>query len=306
MQNPEGNLDNWTRQWRDEGFVLAESVIPRDVVDQARRELLDADLATASGPARRADAHVRKTRRGAGFRVEQFDGTTLFPLPRCPTLNRLFVHPRLIAFARSLLGDDDLRIYQSRVWSKYGDHTDYEQTLHRDGNHSLIPIRNEPGWWHLECFVYLNDVDEHNGAPRLVPNAPDAGRIGRGPALDPGAAPELYAREQPAPGPAGSIVAYRSDVWHRGIDLAPGTERHVAVVAFKPASVEWIGFDAHAPLVNSADFVEFAGTCSPEELALFGVPRPGHPYWTAEVLAAMASTYPDLDLDPWRRALDGA
>lgn len=246
---------------------------------------------------------MRTQRREPGFRPAQFDGTTLFPIRNSPTLNRLFVDPALVGFARHLLGDDDIRIYQSRVWSKYGDHTDYEQTLHRDGNHSLVPIRNEPGWWHLECFFYLNDVDETNGAPRLVPNPPDSGVIGKGRALSRDDAPQLYANEMPAPGPAGSVLAYRSNVWHRGIDLQSGTERHIGVVSFKPASVEWIGFDAHAPLVGSADFVDFAGTCTPDELALFGVPKPGHPYWTIDVLDAMATTYPDLDLTPWRHAL---
>lgn len=296
-------LDRLSNQWRTEGWALAESLIPRDVVDQACDELRNADLALTTGPARRADAHVRRNRRGAGFRVEQFDGTTLFPVPSCPVLNRLFVDEHLIGLARRILGDDDLRIYQSRVWSKYGDHTNYEQTLHRDGNHSLIPIRNEPGWWHLECFVYLNDVDATNGAPRLVPNAPGASGIGYGPARSRDDAPELYDREVGAAGPAGSVLTYRSDVWHRGVDLESGTERHVGVVAFRPASVDWIGFDAHAPLISSADFAEFVGSCTPEELALFGIPRPGHEYWTAEVLDIMAKTYPDLDLDPWRKAL---
>lgn len=297
-------LDAAAQQWAGQGWVLVESLLPAEQVATAREELLAADLVPDTGPARRADTHVRRHRRGPGFRVEQFDGTTLFPVPGCPTLNRLFVDPTLAELARRLLGDDDIRIYQSRVWSKHGDHTDYEQTLHRDGNHSLIPIRNEPGWWHLECFFYLNDVDEANGAPRLVPNGPESGTIGRGPALAPDDAPDLYAREIAAPGPAGSVLAYRSNVWHRGMDLAPGTERHVGVVAFRPAALQWIGFDAHAPLVGSADFVEFAEGCTPDELSLFGVPAPGHPYWNAEVLDAMAATYPELDLEPWYRELD--
>ena len=36
---------------------------------------------------------------------------------------------------------------------------------------------------------------------------------------------------------------------------------------------------------------------------LFGIPRPGHPYWNAATVDAMAAKYPGLDLTPWRTAL---
>lgn len=286
-------------QWQHDGWVLVEGLVPRDEIRQALDELQAASPSEPSGPTRRADTHAS----GAAFRAAQFDGTTLFPVPDCPALNRLFVHPNLVAFAQAALTDTDLRLYQSRVWSKSGGHTNYEQPLHRDGNHALIPIINQPGWWHLECFLYLTDVDETNGAPRLVPRELTRGTVGRGRALSRDDAPEMFASEVSAPGPAGSLLAYRSDVWHRGTNLKPGTQRHVLVIGFKPASVEWIGFDSHAPLVNSPDFVHFASGSNPDELALFGVPRPGHRYWTAEILDVMASMYPGLDLAPWRSAL---
>ena len=47
----------------------------------------------------------------------------------------------------------------------------YEQPLHRDTNHSLVPSRMEPGFWHLEGFLYLSDVDEDCAPPRLVPRS---------------------------------------------------------------------------------------------------------------------------------------
>ena len=37
--------------------------------------------------------------------------------------------------------------------------------------------------------------------------------------------------------------------------------------------------------------------------ALFGVPRPGHPYWDEATVDAMAAKYPGLDVGPWRDAL---
>jgi len=116
-------------------------------------------------------------------------------------------------------------------------------------------------------------------------------------------APNLYDAEVPAAGPAGSLFAYRSDVWHRGVDIPVGVERHVVGVSFRPASVPWISFDAQGPLVTRPDFVSFAEQCTPDELALFDIPRPGHEFWTSEVLDAMQRIYPALDLNPWRNVL---
>ncbi len=298
-------------QWRTEGWALLDGLVPVDEVAAARAEIEDRrmDPPTGRGPLRRADRH-RKPRDepaddGAAFREEQFAGTVLFPIPDAPNLNRLFVHPRLVAFAEAALGTDDLRIYQSRIWSKFSDVANYEQPLHRDLNHSLVPTRSEPGWWFLECFLYLGDVDERNGAPRLVPRSASvaAGEPAARHPVDRSEQPGLYAAEMAAPGSAGSLLAYRSDVWHRGIDLEPGTERHIAVVAFKPAGLDWVGFDAHPPLINNPDFVRFAAACTPRELALFGVPEPGHPIWTDDMVDGLSRMYPGLDVTPWQAAV---
>ena len=289
-------------RWQRNGWVLVEGLLPADRCAAALAELRSAEpaLPAAAGPIRRADRHDGAAR----FRSRQFDGTTLFPYPGAPQLNRLFVDASLLAFARAALGTEDLRLYQSRVWSKYGDHTNYEQPHHRDTNHSLLPIRNGPGYGHLELFVYLHDVDEHSGAPRVVGHGADGiGGAGTGRIVEPDDGPELYADEVSAAGSAGSVLAYRSDVWHRGIDLPPGAERHILVVGFRPAAVEWIGFDEHAPLVNSPDWITFAEASTPDELALFGIPRPGHDFYTSDVIDAMARHYPGLDLGPWKSAL---
>jgi hypothetical protein len=44
---------------------------------------------------------------------------------------------------------------------------------------------------------------------------------------------------------------------------------------------------------------------TPRQLALFGFPPPGHPYWTEATLAGTAQRYPGLDMTPWRQALPG-
>jgi hypothetical protein len=216
-----------------------------------------------------------------------------FPQPGCPALNNLFVHPRLVEFARLALGDDDLRIYQAAVWGKWAGAINYEQPLHQDGNHSLLPPRMEQGFWHLESFLYLSDVDEDCAPPRLVPRSRSAV------AYD-----DLYQHEVVATGGRGSLLAYRSDVWHRGTDFTrTDASRFVLVVAFRPAEADWFGYDAFPRLGLDSTFRSFAAGKSPEELALFGVPRPGHAYWNEMTVDAMSARYPGLDVSPWRAAV---
>ena len=116
--------------------------------------------------------------------------------------------------------------------------------------------------------------------------------------------PDLYAAERPAAGRRGSLLAYRNDVFHRGVDItAPTGARYILAVAFKLASCDWIGYAAPQSRSTSPDWVAFAESCTPRELELFGFPPPGHEVWTAELVDATAEKYPKLDLDPWRRSL---
>jgi hypothetical protein len=115
--------------------------------------------------------------------------------------------------------------------------------------------------------------------------------------------PSIYAAERSATGRRGSLLAYRPDVFHRGVDLTdPGGARFLLNVSFKHAGQDWVGYDSIQSRANSAAWDRFAEASTPEELALFGFPRPGHPIWDADMLAETALRYPKLDLTPWLEA----
>jgi hypothetical protein len=115
---------------------------------------------------------------------------------------------------------------------------------------------------------------------------------------------DLYQHEVAATGTRGSFLAYRSDVWHRGTDFGrPDASRVVMVISFKLGGAEWFGYDAFPRLGSDGRFSKFLAGKSPDELALFGIPRPGHPYWNAATIDAMARRHRGLDLSPWRVAL---
>lgn len=279
-------------QWQTEGWALVDGLLPEadvDAVADDLRRLFSGDtFADYNGAAGFGDGSPE----GRRFRSTQFDGMRGFPQPGCPALNDLFVHPRLVEFARLALDDRDVRIYQAAVWGKWAGAVNYEQPLHLDGNHSLLPPRMEPGYWHLETFLYLSDVDDDCAPPRLVPKSR------AGVAYD-----ELYEHEVAATGRRGSLLAYRSDVWHRGTDFARAdASRFVLVTAFRPARADWYGYDAFPRLGNDHTFRTFVAGKSPEDLALFGIPRPGHAYWNDATVDALAAMYPGLDVAPWRAA----
>lgn len=280
-------------QWQTEGWALVDGLVEVSEIDTVAGDLERLFAADTFADYNQAAGFGDGSPEGRQFRSTQFDGMRGFPQPDCPALNDLFVHPRLAEFARLALDEDDVRIYQAAVWGKWAGAVNYEQPLHQDGNHSLLPPRMEPGFWHLESFLYLSDVDADCAPPRLVP------RSRSGVPHD-----DLYDHEIAATGLRGSLLAYRSDVWHRGTDFArPDASRFVLVVGFRPAQADWFGYDAFPRLGNSRAFRSFAAGKSPEELALFGVPRPGHAYWNEATVDAMAAKYPGLDVSPWRAAV---
>ncbi|HEX7165030.1 MAG TPA: hypothetical protein VF223_27770 [Trebonia sp.] len=60
---------------------------------------------------------------------------------------------------------------------------------------------------------------------------------------------------------------------------------------------------AWANISHEPAWYEFAHRATPRQLALFGFPPPGHPYWTEATLAGTAQRYPALNLRPWHEAL---
>jgi len=279
-------------QWQTDGWALVDGLVPQADIDAVKGDLEQLFSTDTFADYNRAGRFGDGSPEGKRFRATQFDGMRGFPQEGA-ALNDLFVHPRLVEFARLALGDDDVRIYQAAIWGKWAGAVNYEQPLHMDGNHSLLPPRMEPGFWHLETFLYLSDVDEDCAPPHLVP------RSRSDVAYD-----DLYKHEVAATGRRGTLMAYRSDVWHRGTDFTRlDGSRFVLVVAFRPASADWFGYDAFPRLGSDGRFAAFVAGKSPEELALFGIPRPGHAFWNEASVDAMAAKYPGLDVAPWRAAI---
>ena len=305
------DISTAVEQWRTQGWTVVHDLVPTEEIDAAVEELWGhfphpvdyhsgnpAAQAQFEGestelryqPTKQGNAHQLKDvqNEGAEFRLRQFLGHVLFPYDSY-LLNRLQIHPNVVDFAKKAMGDEDIRLYQARIWGKYTGVTNYEQPFHQDRNHTIVPDRVEPGWWNMLGFLYLSDVEEDVGPTQIL-------SIGDSP---PGTNP------QSAAGRRGSYLAYRTDVWHRGVDLTrEGGSRFLMNIAFKHAHHEWIGFDSFQQNANRGPWSKFAASCTPDELALFGAPRPGHPFWTPELVEALKERYQGIDITPWLEGLD--
>lgn len=309
--------DDEVATWRREGWVLLEGLIDAATVDAALDDfhlVFPTAEAYHADPAGEALRHLGRPAakpeifhwpdEGPGFRPEQHRWTAEFPYPGTGALNRLCVHPSIVDFARRALGTEDLRLYQSQITAKYTGFVNYEQPMHTDRNHSWLPPTPVAPWWHMEGFLYLSDVPASNAPTHLVPASRSVGRDPTAPLVLPDWDPELYAAERGAAGVRGSLLAYRTDVFHRAVDLVePGGSRFLMNASYKPAFVDWVGYHTQQSRSTSPDWVRFVEGSTPDELALFGFPPPGHAVWSAELLDATARLYPKLDLSPWRREL---
>jgi len=286
-------------QWEEEGWCLVHGLLPAEAV-AAARAALPALFPTAEEFAADTDPG-----RNQPFRVDSHRVMPRFPFDD-GALNDLVVHDRMIDLAEQLLGITDPRLYQAMLSAKYsGAALSDEQLLHADfANHTLVVPRHEPGYQQLETFVYLSDVTPETAATRVVSRRLTAGIPVERTYLSPTQYADLYAAEVPASGSAGSVLAYRPDVYHRGVRMTePGAARFMLHVSYKPAATDWLGSFGLPNAGEDMSWHRFVPRASERQLTVLGFPAPGHPYWTVQTLAGVAARYPLLDLSPWRDAL---
>ncbi len=204
------------------------------------------------------------------------------------------------------MGTDDVRLYLAIATAKYaGQPSEYNQLLHTDfPNHTLTVPRPEAGYQQMETFIYLNDVGPHNGATRFVSRTRTHNIPVEEHTLNLEDYGDLYDDHGDASAPAGSIVVYRPDVYHRSVDFDDPTQaRFMLHVSYKPAAMEWGGYQAWPIKGFSVEWHNFVQQATPAAIDRPGLPRTGPPLLDrADTLAGVAGRYPELDLGPWKAA----
>jgi hypothetical protein len=292
------NLSSEIAQWEEEGWCLIEGVFSPEEV-RAAQEVMPDLFPTAEEFAADVDSE-----RNRPFRVDSHSVMPIFPF-ESGALNRLVLHDKVIDLAQEFLRLQDIRLYQGMLSAKYSEGApDDEQMLHVDyGNHTLVVPRPDVGYQHIELFIYLSDVTPEKAATRMVSRRLTTGIPTERIYLSPTEYDHLYQAEVPASGPAGAILAYRPDVYHRGVRMtAPDSARFMLHVSFKPKDTDWLGSQAWPGACEGLAWHLFMQQTNVRQLTMLGFPEPGHPYWTEETLRGVAARYPLLDLEPWRLA----
>jgi hypothetical protein len=282
-------------RWREDGFVVLRGHLSADELQPAILEL-GSMFPTVDG------FHDGTDERRTTFTEDEFSGIRSFPFDSVEW-GLLAVHPKIVACAEMLLATDDIRLYSAEAWAKYSGAANYEQELHRDYlNHTLLVPSPDVRFRQVEMFLFVGDIPESAGPPHFVPRGLTEPFEAHPNWHSRGDRPEWYDAEVSAAGEAGTLVAYGIDTVHRASALTRHrSARYTIHVAFRTAATEWAQRYAWAKRANDPRWRAFLQHASVRQLALFGFPPPGHPYWTDTTLNAMHDRYPTLDLSPWRR-----
>ena len=276
----------------DRGFTVVERFLDPETLGAAQEALWEIYP--------RPEAYFADPDAFPKFARSQFAGLRLFPYAP-QALNRVPVYPDLIDAAERFLQTTEIDCYKIELWAKYAGAINYDQHHHRDyENHTIVVPRADQLMPQMTCFILLSDVTELDGPTKAVPldktrNIPlgvTQTKLG-----------EFFDDEVAVVGPAGSMLIYKTDVFHRGSDFKePGRSRFVMPVDFKPRGWRWQGKLAWPDHATTKSWKNAMVEMTPRQRDLFGWPPAGDPYWNAQTLADVAMRYPGIDMTPYAEA----
>jgi len=296
-----------TATWRRDGGVLIEGFFTA-----AEVAAVHADFEQVFGEPVGDGEELDEKREGQIGRFTERQFTTFAPIPfDCsPALNLIGVHPALVDLAKTLLNADDVHLYQCQAWAKFTGNADYDQPFHCDfRNHTLTVPAEDAADSCVTIMCYFTDVSDTLGPAHYV-TRPDSDTVA-GPTASFATDTAEFAQMQAAlatlakssASPAGSIFPYSIDVYHRGTNMTEPQGRRYAVMAcFKRAGNDAVAYHAWAG-DHQKPWAKVFEHASPEQLACFGVQRPGDPFWTEVTIQRAQIRYPNWDLKPYRDAL---
>jgi len=279
---------NLAEVW-ERGFTIVENFLDAETLAAAREEMWE--IYPKPEDYFRAPGEHPEIRRG------QFAGLRVFPY-KSWALNRLPVYPDLVDAAERFLRTRDLEIYKIELWAKYSGAVNYDQFHHRDfGNHSLVVPRADRNHTQMTTFMLLSDVTAEDAPTKLVPlqftrEVPLATR-----AMEFGA---QFENEVAVTAPAGSLLIYKTDIFHRGSDFTGvNRSRFMMLVDFQQRGWRWQGKMSWPDRAGAPGMREALERMTPRERDLFGWPPPGSEYWNEQTLADVAARYPGMDMSPY-------
>mgnify|MGYP006081978169 CR=1 FL=1 len=226
-------------------------------------------------------------------------------------LDKIAVHPMILAKVRSVLKTDKIRLVQSVPWAKYGvpssgPQSNRDQRMHMDyGNNMFgMPMPDEP-LQAVAAIVYYSNYQETGGGTAIVPRLGPTDPVYQWPYVHmPGIAgypfvndrvlaekimgpaakkirDQCYKREVIPKFISGDVLIYRLDTWHRGTPVYPGKVRYTHNLLYKRASntdiQNWNAGITRA--MYSGKLERFIGDLDPDQLEVLGFPARDSEKW---------------------------
>ncbi len=281
-------------QYHHQGYIVVPEFIDPDVLAGAQRAIPTDHPDPTSYFANPDDYPIyRKTQ----FSLKKFPFGDF-------DLNRVVVDDALLTAARTLLKTEDIRFTKGEFWAKYAGAVDYDQGFHRDFyNHTLVVPRSDHRYKELTTFDYLNDVTEEGGATGLLPRSlTDDISFGSGELPD-DLSFDPDVEEIRACGPAGSVLFYSYDVFHRGRNITGENLARFAILAdYRRTDAPWIARQGWPDSGNDPRMREFVQRITAEQRCLLDIPPPGHEYWNDQTIEDFGRRYRKIDLSPYWNA----
>jgi ectoine hydroxylase-related dioxygenase (phytanoyl-CoA dioxygenase family) len=284
--------------WRQHGYVIISRFLSAAEIDEVRENLYRYLPTWAEYVSRGpvfADLHGTSHRGAPGWVRYEFPYLG-------QALNKVALHPFLVAFAERLVGHDGIALSHGAIVGKYAGKGDYDQELHPDySNNTLAFPKDGTGIIDIPMIVYHTDVTVDLGPTYVVPKENTRHLVTDGRRFHSRREfPELYAAERPATVPAGSVLIYDMRTFHRGsaIRAAEGV-RFSQFTAFRTTGPGWLGSASFQGAGGSPEMDDLITRASPRERQLIGFPAPGDPYWDEETIAGVAARYPGMDMSPY-------
>jgi hypothetical protein len=279
----------------DRGYTVLPGFIDKDTLAAARAALFTIYP--------KPEDYFADPEKYPQYGKSQFAGIHVFPFPHWD-VNRLCVYPDLIDAAERFLGTDQIDLYKGELWAKYSGAINYDQFHHRDyRNHTIVVPREDNLNAQMTTFILLSDVGPGDGPTKVVPL--DAYRdvpIGKARTKF----GEYFDKEVSIEGPAGSLMVYKTDVFHRGSNFTePQRARFAILTDFKTRQWRWQGKLAWPDHAEKTVWDEAMAKMSVRQRDLFGFPPPGSDYWNAQTLRDVQMRYPQMDLSPYHEAVAG-
>jgi ectoine hydroxylase-related dioxygenase (phytanoyl-CoA dioxygenase family) len=292
--NRTSTLAQAAEHFREHGYAVLPGYLEEDDLAPAQAEL-GLLFPTAEEYHSGADPD-----RNARFTSSAFAGIDPFPYSSVEW-SILGVSRPIAALAEALLGTTAIRLYEGHNWAKYSGATDYDQTLHCDyGNHTPVVPSDDPTMGEVEMFIYIHGVTEELGPTHVVSQRHTADLPTWPPRITREDHPELYSHEVTSAGPAGTVLAYKTNTYHRGTAMtASGGARFALKASYRTVSDVWLDKMSLTERLG-ASWYRFVDRATPRQLELLGFPPRGHRYWTTRSWSDVCLRYPNADLSAFR------